>query len=62
MYLTDNGIGDICENNTDGDKLPNDQDPCPENNQIYSTDFRYCLLFNILITKMFLYLFYKILD
>jgi len=35
-----NGIGDVCEDDYDDDKIIDYSDVCPENNQIHSTDFR----------------------
>ena len=35
-----NDVGDACENDCDGDSIPNDIDVCPCNNYIDATDFR----------------------
>lgn len=35
-----NGEGDICQDDTDVDGIPNYLDICPNNSQIYKTDFR----------------------
>lgn len=37
---TDNRIGDACEDDYDLDSVPNYLDNCPNNSQIFSTDFR----------------------
>lgn len=34
------GVGDACDGDTDGDGTPDDVDVCPENGEIYRTDFR----------------------
>ena len=48
MFLfTGNGIGDICEDDYDLDKVPNALDNCPNNSKIYTTDFRYFCILNI---------------
>lgn len=36
----EDGIGDICEEDNDADKVPNHLDNCPNNSRIFSTDFR----------------------
>lgn len=33
------GVGDLCQNNTDGDPFDNLYDNCPNNSLIYRTDF-----------------------
>ncbi|KAL7026856.1 hypothetical protein ACKWTF_005201 [Chironomus riparius] len=35
-----NGIGDACEQDSDGDGVEDHLDNCPNNNKIYTTDFR----------------------
>lgn len=35
-----NGIGDICQDDNDYDKVPNHLDNCPNNSKIFTTDFR----------------------
>ena len=35
-----NGKGDVCENDEDGDGHPDMFDVCPDNGEIYATDFR----------------------
>merc|ERR1719154_1019897 len=35
-----NGVGDVCENDCDGDSVMDDEDACPCNNDIVRTDFR----------------------
>ena len=35
-----NGEGDVCENDCDGDSINDDEDACPCNNDIVRTDFR----------------------
>ena len=37
-YL-DNSIGDVCQNDLDGDGVPNDKDVCPEDPAVSRTDF-----------------------
>lgn len=37
--ISGNGVGDICQGDFDGDKVPNYLDNCPNNSKIYSTDF-----------------------
>ena len=34
------GIGDICADDTDGDGYPDSFDVCPENGDLFATDFR----------------------
>ena len=34
------GRGDVCDNDYDGDGIPDPVDNCPNNGQITSTDFR----------------------
>ena len=36
----DNGRGDACEEDHDGDGAPDVEDVCPDNGNIYRTDFR----------------------
>ena len=36
----DNGVGDACEDDCDGDMIPDSVDVCPCNNYIQATDFR----------------------
>ena len=36
----DNGIGDICEGDQDDDGVLDEDDVCPNNKEIYRTDFR----------------------
>lgn len=38
--LIDDGIGDICEGDADGDGYPDDFDVCPDNGDLFATDFR----------------------
>lgn len=40
LLIVGNGIGDACENDYDADKIIDYSDVCPENNEIYATDFR----------------------
>lgn len=40
ISYTDDGIGDICEDDYDMDHVPNYLDNCPNNSKIFSTDFR----------------------
>lgn len=42
-----NGVGDRCDDDFDLDDVPNYLDNCPNNSKIYSTDFRYYLLYQI---------------
>ena len=35
-----NGVGDFCENDCDGDSIMDEEDACPCNNGIVTTDFR----------------------
>ena len=37
----DNGRGDACEEDHDGDGAPDVEDVCPDNGNIYRTDFRW---------------------
>lgn len=37
--FSDDGVGDICEDDYDLDTVPNYLDNCPNNSKIYSTDF-----------------------
>lgn len=37
---TGNGVGDICQDDNDYDKVPNHLDNCPNNSKIFTTDFR----------------------
>lgn len=39
LVLADNGKGDACEPDGDGDGIRDDLDNCPNNTQIYKTDF-----------------------
>lgn len=39
LTVSGNGIGDICEDDYDADKVPNYMDNCPNNSKIFSTDF-----------------------
>ncbi len=34
-----NGVGDVCESDTDGDGVPDSKDVCPEDPRISVTDF-----------------------
>lgn len=36
-----NNIGDLCQDDYDGDDVPNYLDNCPNNSKIFSTDFRF---------------------
>lgn len=38
--LDRDGIGDICQDDFDFDKVPNHMDNCPNNSKIFTTDFR----------------------
>lgn len=38
--FTGDGVGDICQDDYDLDKVPNYLDNCPNNSKIFSTDFR----------------------
>ena len=38
--LTGNGRGDACDHDNDGDGYPDVEDVCPDNSQIFRTDFR----------------------
>ena len=40
LDINGNDVGDACENDCDGDSIPNDIDVCPCNNYIDATDFR----------------------
>lgn len=40
MDLNNDGIGDVCEEDSDHDNVPNYLDNCPNNSKIFSTDFR----------------------
>jgi hypothetical protein len=44
IYISGNGIGDVCRNDSDNDTVPNYLDNCPNNSKIFSTDFRFVLL------------------
>lgn len=37
--FADNGVGDICQDDNDYDKVPNHLDNCPNNSKIFTTDF-----------------------
>lgn len=39
-FISDDGIGDACEDDFDLDTVPNYLDNCPNNSKIFSTDFR----------------------
>ena len=39
VTFTENGIGDVCENDYDGDSFTNDIDICPRNREIDRADF-----------------------
>lgn len=39
-FSTENGVGDVCEDDFDMDNVPNYLDNCPNNSKIFSTDFR----------------------
>lgn len=38
--LSGNGVGDLCEGDSDGDGVPNHIDVCPHHKDIHKTDFR----------------------
>lgn len=38
--LAEDGVGDACEGDADGDGFPDDFDVCPDNGDLYATDFR----------------------
>ena len=38
--IVGDGVGDACEIDRDGDKIVDYLDNCPNNSQIYATDFR----------------------
>lgn len=40
FLISDDGIGDVCEDDYDLDTVPNYLDNCPNNSKIFSTDFR----------------------
>jgi len=40
LSILDNGRGDVCDNDADGDGINDKDDVCPENAEIHSTDFR----------------------
>lgn len=44
LDLNRNGVGDICEDNRDGDPALDFEDNCPNNSRIYATDFRFGVL------------------
>jgi len=39
-FYLDNNVGDLCQDDFDGDEVPNYLDNCPNNSKIFSTDFR----------------------
>ncbi len=39
LFIPGDGVGDVCEDDYDMDKVPNYLDNCPNNSKIYSTDF-----------------------
>ena len=40
FILTGDGRGDPCQNDSDGDGVPDVDDVCPHNSLIFKTDFR----------------------
>ena len=38
--FTDDGWGDACEGDNDGDGYPDNFDVCPDNGDLFATDFR----------------------
>ena len=40
LFFSDDGRGDKCEIDFDGDGSPDIIDVCPENEKVYQTDFR----------------------
>ncbi|KAH9505137.1 Thrombospondin-3a, partial [Bulinus truncatus] len=40
ILLSEDGKGDVCETDNDGDGTADPVDVCPDNGKIYATDFR----------------------
>lgn len=40
IMLVDDGKGDVCDKDTDGDGTEDALDVCPDNNEVFLTDFR----------------------
>lgn len=40
IFFADDGRGDACYGDDDGDKVLNEVDNCPNNSKIFRTDFR----------------------
>ena len=40
VIIADNGVGDVCDGDFDGDGTLDKDDVCPDNGEVYLTDFR----------------------